>query len=106
MKQPTKRKVIFHGVFAERYVDGVEIGADSVTNLLSLLFKEVLPTFLENEKKFSIAFEDSKGNMTELFDHLMKQSRPVAAFPVHEYWMDIGRLDDFQRANDDAKHLD
>ena len=45
-------------------------------------------------------------NMTELFDHLMKQSRPVAAFPVHEYWMDIGRLDDFQRANDDAKHLD
>lgn len=45
-------------------------------------------------------------NMTELFDQLIKLSRPVAAFPMHEYWIDIGRLDDFHRANNDAKKPD
>ena len=28
--------------------------------------------------------------------------RPVVSFPVHEYWMDIGRPDDYSRAQADA----
>ncbi len=49
--------------------------------------------------------DDQKFDMTELFDQLVQGSQPAAAFPVHEYWMDIGRLDDFHRANKDAKML-
>lgn len=46
---------------------------------------------------------DKKFDMTELFDQLIQNAKPVAAFPIHEYWLDIGRPDDFHRANIDAK---
>lgn len=38
-------------------------------------------------------------DMPVLFERLIAEKSTVTAFPVREYWMDIGRLDDFQRAN-------
>jgi len=38
-------------------------------------------------------------DMTDLFDRLIQEKRNTAAFPIREYWIDIGRLDDFERAN-------
>jgi dTDP-glucose pyrophosphorylase len=38
-------------------------------------------------------------HMTELFDQTIAQGQPTAAFPIREYWIDIGQLDDFTRAN-------
>jgi NDP-sugar pyrophosphorylase family protein len=29
---------------------------------------------------------------------LIEQSKKVIAFPLHEYWIDIGRLEEFERA--------
>ncbi len=40
-------------------------------------------------------------DMPSLFSRLMDQGRPTAAFPIHEYWMDIGRRQDFDQANCD-----
>ena len=40
-------------------------------------------------------------DMTELFSKLLEQSQPVGAFPVRELWMDIGRLDEFERVSSD-----
>lgn len=40
-------------------------------------------------------------DMPRLFQGLMDQGRTVTAFPVREYWLDIGRMEDFQRANAD-----
>ncbi len=40
-------------------------------------------------------------DMPTLFSRLMDQGRPTAAFPIHEYWMDIGRRQDFDQANCD-----
>ncbi|CAA7613612.1 Nucleoside-diphosphate-sugar pyrophosphorylase [Candidatus Terasakiella magnetica] len=40
-------------------------------------------------------------NMTQLFDSLLAQQQACAAFPIREYWLDIGRHDDFERANVD-----
>lgn len=40
-------------------------------------------------------------DMPALFSRLMAQGRPTAAFPIHEYWMDIGRRQDFDQANCD-----
>jgi dTDP-glucose pyrophosphorylase len=36
-------------------------------------------------------------NMTDLLDQLIPQ-REVVAFPIHEYWIDIGKNEDFLRA--------
>ena len=38
-------------------------------------------------------------DMPELFNRLAVAGRETVAFPIREYWMDIGRLADFERAN-------
>lgn len=40
-------------------------------------------------------------NMTEVFDKLMKKGDNAIVFPIREYWIDIGRMDDFIKANGD-----
>jgi dTDP-glucose pyrophosphorylase len=37
-------------------------------------------------------------DMPALLDALLAERRTVAAFPIHEYWLDIGRPDDFELA--------
>lgn len=40
-------------------------------------------------------------DMTELFKILMDQQVSVSVFPFQEYWIDIGRLRDYNKANGD-----
>lgn len=44
-------------------------------------------------------------DMPALFDALLARQRPTAAFPIREYWLDIGRLADFERANADHERM-
>ncbi len=44
-----------------------------------------------------------KFNMTDLIEELLAQGRPVACFPIIEYWLDIGKHSDFERAQDDVR---
>jgi NDP-sugar pyrophosphorylase family protein len=37
-------------------------------------------------------------DMPQLLDALMRKERPVHVFPITEYWLDIGRHDELQRA--------
>lgn len=41
---------------------------------------------------------DHPFDMTELFQALTAHGESAAVFPIHEYWLDIGRLDDLERA--------
>jgi dTDP-glucose pyrophosphorylase len=41
-------------------------------------------------------------DMPTLLDEQLAAGRRVSMFPVHEYWLDIGRLEDFQRAQQDV----
>lgn len=40
-------------------------------------------------------------DMPTLFQELMDQGMPTVGFPIHEYWLDIGRMEDFERAHSD-----
>lgn len=42
-------------------------------------------------------------NMPELFKNLIKKKYKVVCFPLGEYWVDIGRIDDFKKANNENK---
>jgi len=44
-------------------------------------------------------------DMPEFFNALLQEKRKVVAFPVREYWMDIGRMSDFERANGDFSEV-
>lgn len=39
---------------------------------------------------------------TDLIRFLLESGRPVAAFPIRDYWLDVGRLDDFHKADRDV----
>ena len=38
-------------------------------------------------------------DMPDLFTHMAAAGAVTVAFPVREYWLDVGRMDDFERAN-------
>ena len=38
-------------------------------------------------------------DMPTLFDHLIVAGQETVAFPIREYWLDIGHMNDFERAN-------
>jgi len=40
-------------------------------------------------------------DMPELFTNLIGRQQETAVFPIREYWLDIGHMDDFARANGD-----
>lgn len=39
-------------------------------------------------------------DMTTLLSKLIEKGKNVVAFPVHEYWLDIGRIDDYEKVMD------
>lgn len=43
--------------------------------------------------------EDTFYDMPTLFEELIKLNKKTCSFPIHEYWLDIGRLRDFEKAN-------
>ena len=38
-------------------------------------------------------------DMPQLFERLIEEKQVAAAFPIREYWLDIGQMEDFKRAN-------
>lgn len=44
-------------------------------------------------------------DMPDLLKQCMANQGPVCAFPIREYWMDIGKMDDFIRANSDFQEI-
>lgn len=43
-------------------------------------------------------------NMTDLIETLIGAGRTVVSFPIVEYWLDIGRHDDYRQAQEDFKN--
>ena len=44
-------------------------------------------------------------DMTDLIESQLSANKEVGAFPIHEYWIDIGRIEEFERANSHVQNL-
>jgi dTDP-glucose pyrophosphorylase/predicted transcriptional regulator len=53
----------------------------------------------------SVIPKDSFFDMPTLFERLVDKKVETTVFPIHEYWLDIGRIDDFERANGEFKDV-
>lgn len=49
--------------------------------------------------------KDTFFDMPMLFNTLINKEIQTGVFPIHEYWLDIGQRDDFEKAQDDIKKL-
>ena len=45
--------------------------------------------------------QDEPYDMPTLFEKAIAQGKNVISFPIHEYWIDIGRLEEYQKANEE-----
>ena len=40
-------------------------------------------------------------DMPTLFDKLISDNKNAVSFPLREYWLDIGRIEEYKKANDE-----
>ncbi len=45
-------------------------------------------------------------NATDLIEKVISENGKVARYVIHSYWLDIGKMNDFNQAQKDIKHLD
>ena len=43
--------------------------------------------------------------MPDLFNRLISEKLEITAFPIREYWLDIGQVADYDRANVEFRQL-
>jgi NDP-sugar pyrophosphorylase family protein len=46
-----------------------------------------------------------KFDATDLIEYLIKNQKKVCSYPIRTYWLDIGKMNDFEKAQKDISHL-
>lgn len=75
--------------------------------IVSLMEKPVYEYFINagmyilNPDVIEYIPENQYYDITELIDNLIKNNRKIGNFPITDYWMDIGRIEDYYKANTD-----
>ena len=54
--------------------------------------------YVLSSKVFDYIPKDKFYDMPTLFNTLIKEKLKTLSFPIHEYWLDIGRMSDFEQA--------
>jgi NDP-sugar pyrophosphorylase family protein len=44
-------------------------------------------------------------DITDLMDKILALNRKLITYPINGYWLDIGKHEDFKKAQEDIKHL-
>jgi dTDP-glucose pyrophosphorylase/CBS domain-containing protein len=68
----------------------------------SLAFFINAGTYLLDPSACDYIPEGRPSDMTDLIQNLIEAGLPVVSFPIVEYWLDIGRHEDYQKAQEDV----
>ena len=49
--------------------------------------------------------DNTKYDMPDLIQALMDKGSKVVSYPIRGYWLDIGKMNDYEKAQEDIKHL-
>ncbi|MBO2534271.1 nucleotidyltransferase family protein [Rummeliibacillus suwonensis] len=61
--------------------------------------------YVLNPEVLELIPHNSFYDMPELFNTIIEAQRMATVFPIREYWMDIGRLADYEKANNDYESV-
>jgi NDP-sugar pyrophosphorylase family protein len=84
----------FGNIFFEGdYVTGIQEKPDIVTYILAGIYimKPEIFDYIPNNELFG---------MDQLIQKLLKLRIPIAKYELKEYWLDIGRIDDYEKAQE------
>ena len=89
-----------------RYGPGIAAGI----LIASMLLPPVAAYALQYAYAQALQFLPKGGfyDMPTFLQDLIDRGLPTTCFPIHEYWLDIGRLEDLERANEyfDSENLE
>lgn len=75
------------------HVTEIEEKPDIVTYILAGIY-------VMHPDIFSILEYDKYYNMDELIKTMLKMDKPVKKYEMREYWLDVGRIDDYEKAQE------
>ena len=61
--------------------------------------------YLMKKEVVDIIPKNEHFNATDLMDSLIESGKKVGYYPILGYWLDIGKMDDFVKAQEDIKHI-
>ena len=79
--------------FEDDYVTGIEEKPDLVNYILAGIY-------VMTPEVFKVIPEDEYYGIDTLIQHYLKENISVAKYEMSEYWLDIGRMNDYEEAQD------
>lgn len=79
----------------------VETNEDNITSIVEKPIKKFFVNagiYVLSPNIFEFIPKDEFFDMPTLFNILIEKQKKVLSFPIHEYWLDIGRMSDFEQA--------
>jgi len=61
--------------------------------------------YLIKKELIDLIPDDTFYNVTDLINRLLELNKKVVSFPIIGYWLDIGKHEDYKKAQEDIKHL-
>lgn len=61
--------------------------------------------YLVKREVLDLIPKNSMFNATDLIERLISEKRTVHSYPLHGYWLDIGKMEDFNKAQHDIRHI-
>jgi dTDP-glucose pyrophosphorylase len=61
--------------------------------------------YLVKKDLLTLIPKNSFYNATDLIEELIKRNKKVVSYSILGYWLDIGRHEDYRKANEDIKHI-
>jgi dTDP-glucose pyrophosphorylase len=61
--------------------------------------------YILNKKLLNMIPKDTFFDITDLMDKVIELNNKLVTYPINGYWLDIGKHEDFKKAQEDIKHL-
>lgn len=61
--------------------------------------------YLMKREVLDLVPKDAFHNATDLMEMLIAKGKKVTSFPLRGYWLDVGKHEDFRKANEDIHHI-
>ena len=81
------------------------------SNVTSIVEKPIQKFFVNagiyvlSPKVFDYIPKNEFYDMPTLFNTFIEKEKKVISFPIHEYWLDIGRLEEYKKANEEYENI-
>ena len=68
-------------------------------------FIQKVAIYIFKKECLDFVTENEFFNATDLIEVILKKGKKIINYPILTYWLDIGKHEDFEKAQEDIKHI-